>query len=485
MRRGTLVRLWIVIVAGAAAAIWLQSRLSPHSKAPAHSGLSPVSAMLIVAAATGIYAIYSWLKWRQLARYLRRMEDYAARLPSNTVDLPDELPREFALLLSALRRTSQHVSSVIDRANLELARRETILAGMAEGVLAVDRELKVTFCNETFSDAFSTRRPLPEGRPLYEVVREPILREILDEVLTTGFSEKRRVHLPAAGGRWFEVHALPLPSGAIAVLHDVTEMQRQEQARKDFVANVSHELRTPLAAIRGYAETLLDGAVEDPAINRKFIAIIQAHAIRLNNIASDLLVLSELDARAPDAPGSPVSISEVFESAARSVETAAAQNNVTVQINACENAVAIGNRLRLEQIVVNLLDNAVKFNRPSGSVTVDCAFNESTLIISISDTGIGIPSEDLKRIFDRFYRVDKARSRRVGGTGLGLSIVKESLERMGGCIMVESRLGQGTRFTLQLPRYVPEPASDNPATAQKESPVGDRPARPASSEKPG
>lgn len=476
MRRGTLVRLWVAIVVGAAAAIWLQSGLSPISKGSARWGLSPIFAVVLVAGAAGIYALYSWLKWKQLARYLRRMEDYAATLPSGTIDLPDEVPREFAMLLSALRRTSQHVSAVIDRANLELARRETILAGMAEGVLAVDQDLRVTFCNEAFADAFSTRRPLREGRPLYEVVREPLLREILEAVLATGSSEKRRVHLPAAGGRWFEVHALPLPSGAIAVLHDVTEMQRQEQARKDFVGNVSHELRTPLAAIRGYAETLLDGALEDPAINRKFIAIIQAHAIRLNNIASDLLALSELDARSPDIPGTPVSVSEIVDAAVRSVETAATQNNVAVRINNCERAVVIGNRLRLEQIMVNLLDNAVKFNRPSGSVAVDCSLGERTLAISVSDTGIGIPSEDLKRIFERFYRVDKARSRRVGGTGLGLSIVKESLERMGGSIAVESRLGQGTTFTLQLPLYLPDSAQNTPAE-------GDRPVGPGGSEK--
>jgi two-component system phosphate regulon sensor histidine kinase PhoR len=441
MQRRTLLQLWLVVVLCAGAGMW---GLKPK--------LTPASVTLIVAAATGICVLFTWLTWRRLARYLRRLEDYAATLPSKEIDLPAELPREFGMLLSALQRTSQHVSSVIERANLELARRETILAGMAEGVLAVDQHLKVTFCNEAFAEAFRTRRPLPEGRPLYEIVREPLLREILEEVLGTGLAARRRVHLPAADGRWFEVHALPLAAGAIAVLHDVTETHRQEQARKDFVANVSHELRTPLAAIRGYAETLLDGALEDPAINRKFIEVIQAHAIRLNNIASDLLVLSELDARPPATPPAPVPVSEVVNSALRTVESAAVLSGVTLRINNCENAVVMGNRLRLEQIVVNLLDNAVKFNRPSGSVTVNCSTNERNVEISVSDSGIGIPSEDLKRIFDRFYRVDKARSRRAGGTGLGLSIVKESLERMGGWITVESQLGQGTRFTIQMPR---------------------------------
>src|SRR5690348_8362243 len=181
MRRRTLVQLWVAIVLGAAVAAGLAKR----GLSPLQQGLSPAFLVMMVAAATGIYALYAWLTWRRLARHLRRLEDYAAALPSNTIELPDELPREFAMLRSALQRTSQHVSAVIDQANLELARRETILAGMAEGVLAVDQQLKVTFCNEAFAEAFQTRRPLPEGRPLYEVVREPLLREILDEVLGT------------------------------------------------------------------------------------------------------------------------------------------------------------------------------------------------------------------------------------------------------------------------------------------------------------
>jgi two-component system phosphate regulon sensor histidine kinase PhoR len=437
MQRRTLIQLWLVITLAAGTAI-LGLRTGRGGS------------ILIAAVATAVYAVCSWLIWRRHAKYLRRLEDYAATLPAKEIDLPAELPRELAMLLSALQRASKHISSVIDRANLELARRETILAGMAEGVLAVDEHLKVTFCNEAFAQAFRTRRPLPEGRPLYEVVREPLLREILSEVLATGTPARRRVHLPAAEGRWFEVNALPLEAGAIAVLHDVTEALRQEQARKDFVANVSHELRTPLTAIRGYAETLLDGALEDPSINRKFIEVIQAHAIRLNNIASDLLVLSELDSHPSPASPAPVPLSEVIESAVRAVEPAAALGDIALQVAKLEGIVVMGNRLRLEQIFVNLLDNAVKFNRPGGCVAVECTAGHPFVGVSIRDTGIGIPSEDLKRIFDRFYRVDKARSRRVGGTGLGLSIVKESLAQMGGKISVESQLGSGTKFTVQM-----------------------------------
>ncbi len=444
MRFQTLFQVWLAITAAILIIVWL---LEPRTV------LLPCA--VAVFAATTAFTLFTGLAWRRLARYMRRLENYTAALPASHIELPEGLPTEFLMLASALHRTSEHVSSLLERGTLELTRRETILAGMAEGVLAVDQDLRVTFCNEAFSEAFRTRHPILADRPLYEIVREPALQEILHNVVTSGKETQVRVRLPAAGGRWFEVRALPMGNGpctgAIMVLHDITEMQRQEQARKDFVANVSHELRTPLASIRGYAETLLDGALEEPGVNRKFVEIIQSHAIRLNNIASDLLALSELDAHAPETAPVLISISEVIDSAVRTVEANAAMHNVELRVNRCEQAYVMGNRLRLEQILVNLLDNAVKFNRPSGSVEVECSGTEKEVKICISDTGLGIPSEDLKRIFERFYRVDKARSRRVGGTGLGLSIVRESLERMNGSVTVESQLGRGSRFTVQMP----------------------------------
>ena len=359
MRKQTLLQVWLAATVIASAI-------------PLFLDHSATASVIAIGGATGAFAFYTHFAWRRLARYLRRLEDYAALLPSNEIELPDSLPGEFAMLSSALKRTSQHVSSMIDRANLELARRETILAAMEEGVLAVDGGLRVTFSNEAFAEAFHTRRPLPEGRPLYEVVREPALRNILEEVLLSGEPTRNRLHLPAAGGRWFAIHALPLGqsprSGVIAVLHDVTDIHRQEQARKDFVANVSHELRTPLAAIRGYAETLLDGALEDPGNNRKFVEVIQAHAIRLNNIAQDLLILSELDSRtAPEQLGLP------FPSGTggiRDTDGGGSSHHARrpLSMRSCDGAVVLGSRLRLEQITVNLLDNAVKFNRPAGCV---------------------------------------------------------------------------------------------------------------------
>lgn len=386
----------------------------------------------------------------------RRLESFVAALPTSETSLPEDAPEELQSLARAMRAMAARVRDVVEHASLESSRREIILACMAEGVLAVDKELHVTFCNDAFAQAFSTRTPVTEGRILYEVVREPMLRDVLARVVRSGTPETGRFQLPSAAGRWFEARALPIGEnprrGAIIVLHDITDIQRQEQLRKDFVADVSHELRTPLAAIRGYAETLLDGALEDQANNRKFLEIILAHAIRLNNIASDLLVLSELDSDAPP-PAQPeqIRVIEVIDSALHSVENAAAMRGVHVRRENCQDCSVFGYRFRLEQAVVNLLDNAVKFNRPEGEVSIECIPTADARVqISVSDTGIGIPSEEIKRIFERFYRADKARSRPAGGTGLGLPIVKEVVERMGGTVLVESQLGSGSKFTIVL-----------------------------------
>jgi two-component system phosphate regulon sensor histidine kinase PhoR len=326
---------------------------------------------------------------------------------------------------------------------------------MIEGVLAVDDEMRVTFCNQSFSRAVSCQYPVPENLPLLELVREPELFDVLKMVLATGQSFKQRLELSGPSNRSLEIQAAPLAStprpGVIAILHDITDLERLERVRKDFVANVSHELRTPLTAIRGYAETLLDGALEDLENNRRFLEIIKAHAIRLNNISADLLVLSELESRKPQAEPECLSIPAALESALRTVEAEARIREVHLHCEKLDNVEVMGDRMRLEQVLVNLLDNAVKFNHPGGEVRAAIEkTSDGHAQIVISDTGDGIPSEELPRIFERFYRVDKTRSREVGGTGLGLSIVKHVVERMNGNIRVESALGKGSKFIVQF-----------------------------------
>ncbi len=405
--------------------------------------------------------VLAFLFTRSFSRRVSQIRAYAERLLDPPVfDQP--LPSgddDLGLLARSLQRTAPRIRELVESLKLEGARREAILASMIEGVLAVDKDLRVTFCNYSFARTVDARLPVVPGMPLLELVRDPGLREIMTAVISTGERLERRLTLPGAGARSFEVLAGPLGApatrGALAILHDVTQLERLERVRRDFVANVSLELRTPLAAIRGYAETLLDGALEDLDNNRRFVEIILAQATRLSNIASDLLSLSELESTALSAPPQPVSIRSAIESALRTVESAARVQGVRLLCERLDDLKVVGYELRLEQVFVNLLDNAVKFNRPNGEVQVEMRRDNGRVRILIGDTGIGIPSEDLPRIFERFYRADKARSRAMGGTGLGLSIVKHAVEQMGGTIQVHSRLGEGSEFTVELPTAEP------------------------------
>jgi two-component system phosphate regulon sensor histidine kinase PhoR len=412
------------------------------------------SASVLLLAAAGLLAFFFA---RSFSRRMSQIRAYVERLLDPPV-LEQELPSgddDLGLLARSLQRTAPRIRELVESLKLEGARREAILVSMVEGVLAVDKDLRVTFCNLSFAKTVGARLPVIPGMPLAELVRDPGLREIMTTVLATGQRVEQRLTLPAAGAHSFEVLAGPLggpPSrGALAILHDVTALERLERVRKDFVANVSHELRTPLTAIRGYAETLLDGGLEDLQNNRRFVEVILSQATRLSNIAADLLSLSELESSGVTAPPHPVSIRAALESALRTVESAARLQGVKLLYEKLEDVTVIGHELRLEQIFINLLDNAVKFNRPSGEVQIEMRAKNGKVNILIGDTGIGIPSEDLPRVFERFYRVDKARSRALGGTGLGLSIVKHAVEQMGGTIRVDSRLGEGSEFTIELP----------------------------------
>jgi two-component system, OmpR family, phosphate regulon sensor histidine kinase PhoR len=415
--------------------------------------------ILAISLASALLALcIAFVVSRTLSLRIRRLKTLAEGFPGGRAeDRPViESSDELGSLERSLAGVAIELQKLLDRLRFESARREAILSGMAEGVLAVDQELRVTFCNTAFLRAIGFRGSRFEGLFLLELVRDPGLHELLRSVLTTGESQKLRCQLSAANAHTFEVHATPLatPSGpgAIAILHDITDLERLEQVRKDFIANVSHELRTPLAGIIGYADTLLDGAIDEERTNRRFLEIIRTNAVRLSNIASDLLVLSELESGMDPTEADVISVRGVLEAVLVTVESEARSRDVRLVREDIENAHVKGSRLRLEQAIFNLVANAIKFNRPGGEVRVRAVYrDDGQLAILISDTGVGIPSQDLPRIFERFYRVDKARSRQVGGTGLGLSIVKHVVERMKGKVTVESHLGKGSTFTLLLP----------------------------------
>jgi two-component system phosphate regulon sensor histidine kinase PhoR len=411
----------------------------------------------LVWAALGLALV--WLSWSSISRRVCEL----TRLADRMADLRGERPRlrfdddELGDLARAMSLMTTRLEDVVHGVSTELARREAILASMTEGVLAVDDKLHVSFCNHSFTSEFATPGVV-EGVPLIKVVRDPSLFQLLKRVVESGETLRQRIKITAREERTFEIHAAPLVDyssrGALAILYDITPAERLERAKRDFVANISHEFRTPLATITGYAETLLNGGLEDWAHRRKFVEIIQANSVRLNNIASDLITLSELEAGRPAAQPSPIPVSEVIQSAIHTLEPVARLNEINLQAGEVGEMEVLGYRIRLEQALVNLLDNAIKFNKPSGEVNVRAVENSSDQVeISVSDSGIGIPKEDVNRIFERFYRVDKARSRQVAGTGLGLSIVRHAVEQMKGNVTVESELGKGSCFTIVLPRH--------------------------------
>ena len=414
-----------------------------------------VDLLVLGVAAALISWVFAFLLSRPVDREISRSREFAGSLLENPADLAgghnlDELG---ALDLS-LRRMAGQAHTLIERTNEEAARREAILGAMVEGVLAVDDKMHVTFCNQALARMAGGRTPAT-GTPVIELVRDTVFLETLEQVVRTAQPAKWHLQIPGNEGRSFEVQAAPLvagdSSGAVAILHDISELERLENVRRDFVANVSHEFRTPLAAITGYAETLLDGAMDDPANNRRFLEIIRSNAIRLNNIAADLLTISELQRGSSPLTTELIPVGDAIESALSTMAAEASLRGVTLQRGPILNLAVPGSRYQLEQALVNLLANAVKFNQPDGQVSIETRQEDGQISILISDTGVGIPSNDLPRIFERFYRVDKARSRQVGGTGLGLSIVKHIVERMNGHVSATSQLGKGSVFTITLP----------------------------------
>lgn len=317
----------------------------------------------------------------------------------------------------------------------------------------MDPLLRIMFLNRAFADAMGISLPVAAATPLVQVARDRALLELFQAVLQAGEPRQNKVVLTAAGERSYEVQIVPIAGdphrGAIAMLYDITDIERLERTRKDFVANVSHELRTPLAAISGYAETLLEGGLEDHAASRSFVEIILNKGRQLTSIVQDLLILSSLESGKPPVPG-PVSLREILDSAIRTVEPVARNRGVRLLCDSFDDVRVSGYELRLEQVFVNLLENAIKFNGAEGEVRLEVTPGTDRVLVRFRDTGMGIPSRDLPRIFERFYRVDKARSRATGGTGLGLAIVKHAMDQMGGSISVESRLGEGSVFTVSL-----------------------------------
>jgi two-component system phosphate regulon sensor histidine kinase PhoR len=365
---------------------------------------------------------------------------------------------EIAALGQALAGMAERLHSTIAEITTDRARLQAVLASMVEGVLVLDRRGLILLMNDAL------RRMLPgadlsaAGRPFIEVFRHHPLNEFVRTVLEKGEGRRQEVTLLMPEERIFLLQAsVAKPAGergvaAVLVFHDITELKRLERVRKDFVANASHELKTPLTSIAGYVEALVDGAKDDPATCDQFLGIIQKHTENLNAILSDLLQLSTIESGVYRWKRQEVSVIDLLERAARVLRPVAERRRQSLTVRPGGASLMIwGDLDRLTEALINLLDNAVKYTPDDGSITVEASADGDGVRIVVTDTGIGIPPKELSRIFERFYRVDRARSREQGGTGLGLAIVKHIVEAHGGRIAVDSTVGRGSTFSLFLP----------------------------------
>ncbi len=410
-------------------------------------------AIAAVAALAMLFAFTSVFHRRPLAE-LRRM---ATRVADGQLDAraPRTGDPDLARIARSIERVAGQLRSRLREVTEDEAQLGAVLEAMVEGVLVVDARGVILLANSRLRELFDIHGEIT-GRPLLEGVRNADLDAILAESAKTDETVARSIALPGPNHRTLEVLAARFPSegertGTVTVFHDTTELMRLEEVRRDFVANASHELRTPLAAIRGFAETLLESASLSPEDQKAYLEVIHRHAQRLSSLVEDLLELSTIESRTLRLEIAPIDVAGMVENLIADHRLRFEERRIIATLRSDARPSALADARALDQVLGNLLDNAVKYTEPGGSIEVAVETRLGRVRVSVADSGIGIPAEDTARIFERFYRVDRARSRALGGTGLGLSIVKHLVQAMGGEISVKSQLGRGSTFTFVLP----------------------------------
>ncbi len=414
-----------------------------------------------IALAAGIVAVVAVIGTFVFARALKPFDDLVEQFGPATAPVDDDtltVDDEIEFLAGHLREMHERMTSGEGESQEMTQRLQTVLGSMTEGVVAVTRDRTVLFANSASRQMLEFPRGEPIGRPLLELTRTRAIVEAANEAVTLGIDIERELEIQGSPRRFLSLRAAPLPGepcpGVVLVLRDVTELRRLENLRREFVANVGHELKTPLAAVKAYAETLRMGAINDPEHNVAFVVRIEEQAERLHQLILDILQIARIETGKEVFDIVDVPLDDVFEEAGAMFADTAAAKKIILQIEPPSPEVLVrGDDEGVRTILSNLIDNAIKYTPEEGKVTVRCEANGDLATVVVEDTGIGIAEEDLARIFERFYRVDKARSREVGGTGLGLSIVKHLTQSFGGQVSVQSVPGKGTAFRVRLTRH--------------------------------
>jgi two-component system phosphate regulon sensor histidine kinase PhoR len=397
---------------------------------------------------------------RRISEPIVEMKKIAERFASG--DLDHRLlvcgTGELDSLAGALNRMATQLQERFATITDQRSELEAVLSSMIEGVVAVDGQGRIVSVNNAAATLLNIDAKHAQNRMVEEVIRNVVLQEFISRTLNSKVPTEADISLPTEGDRLFQLHGAPLPTGAgvrigaVIVLNDMTRMRRLENVRREFVANVSHELKTPVTSIQGYVEALLEGAIKDPQQAERFLRIIARHSDRLNAIIEDLLTLSRLEEgkERREIFFEKAKLKPVLVAAVELSSVKAEDKQMKIQLVCDEHIEVSMNAAILEQAVLNLVDNAIKYSPMGGDVIISVEQKDKEVNITVQDNGCGIAPEHLPRIFERFYVIDKGRSRKLGGTGLGLAIVKHIAQVHGGYVTVESSLGKGSTFTIHL-----------------------------------
>ncbi|MFA4990152.1 MAG: ATP-binding protein [Candidatus Omnitrophota bacterium] len=409
--------------------------------------------------ALGLAFILAYVLMTSISRPLNKIINVSRRFAGGDFsqriyyDAHDEIGE----LSTTLNKMAQDIESKVKEIEVQNQQLKTIFQSMVEGIIVVDRSGCIVSVNQAVEEIFNIENRKAKGRPFLEVIRNTAMAEIIRVVLDGKKFVSSELSLAYPVQRIFQINASPLfekdqISGCLLVIHDVSQVRRLENIRRDFVANVSHELKTPLTSIKGYVETLIGGALEDKENNLDFLKIIQNHAERLDALVDDLLSLSRLESKETALVLEDFNLRHELDETILGFRSQLKKKGVTIKNELPPDTSLKADKGRIKQVFTNLIDNAVKFNKEKGWVRIYAQEAEGKVKIIVEDSGSGIPAKDIPRIFERFYRVDKARSRELGGTGLGLSIVKHIVELHAGSVGVESTEGLGSKFFFILPR---------------------------------